>query len=217
MAVPGVACSPLSWRRLESIGAAFDPGVKSTRITGQVPLERLGRAEEDQGGAGHDQRSGDLPDPGGAAAQGPGPGGRPAAQVGDEQQGYGGAGGVAQCHGHGLGPHPVGGPDHGDGSQHRTGAGHEDQPEAGPEQQAVAGTAHPFGGQAGERPLDQVAQGGYDQAEAKHEKHGYAEVPQEVLGQPEEAEQRAPGQGDGGKSQDHPGHDAACGEDGHDG
>ena len=78
-------------------GAAFDPGVKGAGVTGQVPLQGLGGAEQDQGGAGHDQDAGDLPDPGGAAAHGPRPGRRPPAQVGDQEQGYGGPGGVAQA------------------------------------------------------------------------------------------------------------------------
>ncbi len=53
-----------------------------------------------------------------------------------------------------------------------------------------------------------MAQAGDHQARPQHEEHGDAQVAQKVLGQSEEAEQRAPDQGDDGERDDHPGDDA---------
>ncbi len=98
------------------------------------------------------------------------------------------------------------GSDHGDGRQHRAGAGDEDQPQAEAEDESAALGALPAAHQSGERALQPLPHLRHDQTQSDQPQDDQADPPQQVLGQAEGTEQPRADQGDHGEAEDQAGH-----------
>ena len=162
--------------------------LEGRRVAGHVALQRTEPVEGDGQGGDTEHHAGHPPHGREVAAQGAPRGRGPLRHQRQHEEGHGDARRVEQGDEQRCRAHPVMGGGHRDGREHRPGAGHEDEPEAQPEDEAatlgrVAGCAEP-----GERPLNELAHPGDEEPDRQQAEHGHTEPEQQVLGEMEEAE-----------------------------
>ena len=170
-------------------------------LEGPEPVEGDGERRDGEHDAGHPAHRGQV-----RAQSFPVLGG-PFGEHGEHEQRHGDPGGVDERHEDGREPDMVAGGRHRDRGQDRPGAGHEDEAQAQPEDEASPLVGVARGAQPGERPLNDVPDGGDHEADGKNSEHGDPQPEQEVLREVQEAEHRA-GEEDGqAEAGDQPGDD----------
>src|SRR5207247_2351182 len=90
----------------------------------------------------------------------------------------------------------------GDRAQHGTRAGDEDESEADAEQEPAAEVARPASRQEEERPLDPLADLGYEERRRQQEEEADRDVAEEVVRQPERVEAPGREEGEDGEARD---------------
>jgi hypothetical protein len=118
------------------------------------------------------------------------PGRRALGQQSEDEQGQGEPNGIKERDHNGRAPNAMVVGRHGDGREHRAGAGDEDGSEAEAEKEATTLGGVARGTQPGERPLDELAYSGNHQPDRDRTEHGHTQPEEEVLREVEETQQR---------------------------